>query len=167
VTTYQLPRAGHVGCAGPTGQVVPPHQQGRVAVQHPRPRLAHLGLHLGRYRTAGTMPLRSSLDHSPLTAQVCFSLCASHLSSLITCHARRGIHVTPHFPVLAHAGLKAALALAEIGPDVGPPLPAERLYNAVNVIMSYQNHDGGWATYENTRSFHALEVRSSALHLHR
>lgn len=25
--------------------------------------------------------------------------------------------------------------------------------------MSYQNHDGGWATYENTRSFHALEVR--------
>lgn len=33
-----------------------------------------------------------------------------------------------------------------------------RMYDAVNVVLSYQNHDGGWATYENTRSFHALEV---------
>ena len=60
-----------------------------------------------------------------------------------------------------HAGLKAALILAELGPKVGgQPLPAERLFDAVNVILSYQNHDGGWATYENTRSFHALEVRT-------
>lgn len=36
----------------------------------------------------------------------------------------------------------------------------ERLYEAVNVILSYQNSDGGMATYENTRSFHALEVRA-------
>ena len=57
------------------------------------------------------------------------------------------------------AGLKAALLLAELGPKLGgQPLPAERLFDAVNVILSYQNHDGGWATYENTRSFHALEV---------
>lgn len=58
------------------------------------------------------------------------------------------------------AGLKAALILAEMGPQLGgQPLPAERLFDAVNVVLSYQNHDGGWATYENTRSFHALEVR--------
>ncbi len=40
-------------------------------------------------------------------------------------------------------------------------LPAacrERLEAAVSVILSYQNRDGGMATYENTRSFHALEV---------
>jgi cycloartenol synthase len=29
------------------------------------------------------------------------------------------------------------------------------------VILSYQNRDGGMATYENTRSFHALEVRET------
>ncbi len=54
--------------------------------------------------------------------------------------------------------------LAELGPERGgPPLPEERLHDAVNVIMSYQNHDGGWATYENTRSFHALEARAFSL----
>lgn len=52
--------------------------------------------------------------------------------------------------------------LAELGPKLGgQPLPVERLHDAVNVILSYQNHDGGWATYENTRSFHALEVRAA------
>ena len=56
-------------------------------------------------------------------------------------------------------GLKAALGLASVGPDVGgSPIPSDRLFDAMNVILSYQNHDGGWATYENTRSFHALEV---------
>jgi len=59
-------------------------------------------------------------------------------------------------------GLKAALLLAELGPEAGPALEPHRLYEAVNVIMSYQNHDGGWATYENTRSFHALEVLNPA-----
>ncbi len=44
--------------------------------------------------------------------------------------------------------------------QVGPAIPAERLYDCVNVILSYQNADGGMATYENTRSFHWLEVRS-------
>lgn len=56
-------------------------------------------------------------------------------------------------------GLKAALVLASLGPSVGgPSLPAERLFDCVNVILSYQNGDGGWATYENTRSFPLLEI---------
>jgi cycloartenol synthase len=55
---------------------------------------------------------------------------------------------------------QAALALAELGAArVGPPIPAERLHDCVNVILSYQNGDGGWATYENTRSYSALEVK--------
>ena len=32
----------------------------------------------------------------------------------------------------------------------------------VDVILSYQNADGGWATYENTRSFHWLEILNPA-----
>lgn len=64
------------------------------------------------------------------------------------------------------AGLKAALMLADLGPEIGGrALPEERLHDAVHVILSYQNHDGGWATYENTRSFHALEVNGE-MHLH-
>ena len=55
---------------------------------------------------------------------------------------------------------QAALALAELeAARVGPPIPAERLHDCVHVILSYQNGDGGWATYENTRSYSALEVR--------
>lgn len=42
---------------------------------------------------------------------------------------------------------------------VGSPIPAPRLFDCVNVILSYQNSDGGWATYENKRSFEILEVR--------
>ncbi|KAL6746722.1 cycloartenol synthase [Haematococcus lacustris] len=56
-------------------------------------------------------------------------------------------------------GLKAALALAGLPADkVGPAIPAQRLFDCVNVILSYQNFDGGMATYENTRSLHALEL---------
>jgi len=56
-------------------------------------------------------------------------------------------------------GLKAALALLDFSQDdVGPHLPPHRLEQCVNVILSYQNSDGGWATYENTRSFGALEA---------
>ena len=54
--------------------------------------------------------------------------------------------------------MQAALTLAGLGPAVGEPLAAERLYDCVNVILSYQNANGGWATYENTRSYSALEV---------
>lgn len=34
---------------------------------------------------------------------------------------------------------------------MGRSIPAERLHECVNVILSYQNPGGGWATYENTR----------------
>lgn len=56
-------------------------------------------------------------------------------------------------------GLKAALVLGGMNPkDVGAAIPAERLFDCVNVILSYQNSCGGWATYENTRSFPMLEL---------
>ena len=56
-------------------------------------------------------------------------------------------------------GLKAALILAGLpSSKVGEGVPKERLYECVTVILSYQNFDGGMATYENTRSFHFLEM---------
>jgi hypothetical protein len=33
------------------------------------------------------------------------------------------------------------------------PIGDERLQNAVEVLLSYQNEDGGFATYENDRGF--------------
>ncbi|KAF8057901.1 GgCAS1 [Scenedesmus sp. PABB004] len=61
-------------------------------------------------------------------------------------------------------GFKAALGLAALGRPgvVGPAISVERLGEAVRVILSYQNSDGGMATYENTRSFHWLEVLNPA-----
>jgi len=43
------------------------------------------------------------------------------------------------------------------------PLSPDRLFDCVNVILSYQNKaehwgDGGWATYENSRGPAALEL---------
>jgi cycloartenol synthase len=56
-------------------------------------------------------------------------------------------------------GLKAAMALKELQDVVGwEPLALERLDDCLDVILSYQNPDGGWATYENTRSFPILEL---------
>ncbi|MBY0308028.1 MAG: hypothetical protein K2Q09_04725, partial [Phycisphaerales bacterium] len=55
-------------------------------------------------------------------------------------------------------GLKSALLLAK-WPGLGAqPLPKERLFDAVDVILSLQNEDGGWATYEQTRGSTVLEV---------
>lgn len=34
----------------------------------------------------------------------------------------------------------------------------ERLFDACNVILSYQNIDGGWATYENNRGYRWYEM---------
>lgn len=60
-------------------------------------------------------------------------------------------------------GLKAALALAALPPAaVGEPLPDTRFFDAVNVIFSYQNANGGWPTYELQRSFAAIEVLNPA-----
>lgn len=55
--------------------------------------------------------------------------------------------------------LQAALALAELDDDlVGPAIADQRIFDCVNVILSFQNADGGWSTYENTRSYPLLEV---------
>ena len=72
-------------------------------------------------------------------------------------------------------GLKAALALDAMGPAVTgvPPdagtgagasgVPAARLAQAVDMILSYQNPgSGGWATYELTRSTPWLELINPA-----
>ncbi|KAG0504631.1 hypothetical protein KC19_N011500 [Ceratodon purpureus] len=60
-------------------------------------------------------------------------------------------------------GLKATLILADFPKElVGDALSADRLYDAVNVILSYQNADGGSATYENTRSYPWLEYINPA-----
>ncbi|KAJ9549344.1 hypothetical protein OSB04_021887 [Centaurea solstitialis] len=55
-------------------------------------------------------------------------------------------------------GLKAALMLAKLPPEaVGESLDIMRLYDAINVILSLQNGDGSFATYELTRSYRWLE----------
>ena len=55
--------------------------------------------------------------------------------------------------------VQAALALAQLDHKlVGPAISDDRIYDCINVILSYQNGDGGWATYENTRSYPWLEV---------
>ena len=45
---------------------------------------------------------------------------------------------------------------------VGEPLPEAALCAAVNVILSYQNANGGWPTYELQRSFAAIELLNPA-----
>jgi squalene/oxidosqualene cyclase-like protein len=45
-------------------------------------------------------------------------------------------------------GLKASMLLA---PFVDDPIPVERLTAAADLLLSMQNADGGWATYEKTR----------------
>jgi len=52
-------------------------------------------------------------------------------------------------------GLKSALLLKQF--DFITPLAEERYFDAVNVILSLQNSDGGWATYENKRGPNWLE----------
>ncbi|KAI4368845.1 hypothetical protein MLD38_017357 [Melastoma candidum] len=60
-------------------------------------------------------------------------------------------------------GLKAALLLSKIPSEVvGEPVETRRLYDAVNVILSLQNNDGGFATYELTRSYAWLELINPA-----
>ena len=55
--------------------------------------------------------------------------------------------------------MQAALELAKLDhKQVGRPINKHRLFDCINVILSYQNPSGGCSTYENTRSFHWLEV---------
>jgi squalene/oxidosqualene cyclase-like protein len=51
-------------------------------------------------------------------------------------------------------GLKAALLLSG---HVAHPVPEPRLGAAVELLLSWQNDDGGWATYENRRGPRWLE----------
>jgi squalene/oxidosqualene cyclase-like protein len=48
-------------------------------------------------------------------------------------------------------GMKAVLKIHNNVPSVKRTINKERLFDAVNVSLSFQNKDGGWATYENTR----------------
>ncbi|KAG6766616.1 hypothetical protein POTOM_027783 [Populus tomentosa] len=58
---------------------------------------------------------------------------------------------------------KAVLLLSKLPTEmVGDPLGVERLHDAVNVILSLQNADGGFATYELTRSYQWLELINPA-----
>jgi 2,3-oxidosqualene cyclase len=54
-------------------------------------------------------------------------------------------------------GLKAALALARMAPG-DLTFPVGRLADAVELILSLQNREGGWATYELTRGPRWLEL---------
>lgn len=56
-------------------------------------------------------------------------------------------------------GLKAALAVKKhhaLVPASGG-IPDDRLFDAVTVILSFQNPDGGWATYELNRGWNWFE----------
>ncbi|KAK9931603.1 hypothetical protein M0R45_018875 [Rubus argutus] len=56
-------------------------------------------------------------------------------------------------------GLKAALLLSRMPSEiVGDAIAADQLYDAVNVVLSLQNSNGGFASYELTRSFAWLEM---------
>ncbi|XP_057968979.1 cycloartenol synthase-like isoform X3 [Malania oleifera] len=60
-------------------------------------------------------------------------------------------------------GLKAILLLSKFSSDnVGEPLETKGLYDAVNVLLSLQNDDGGFASYELTRSYRWLELINPA-----
>uniref|UniRef100_M8AV75 Cycloartenol synthase n=1 Tax=Aegilops tauschii TaxID=37682 RepID=M8AV75_AEGTA len=55
-------------------------------------------------------------------------------------------------------GLKASLLLSKISPKmVGVSIEANRLYDAVNCLLSWMNGNGGFASYELTRSYAWME----------
>ncbi|XP_051937890.1 lanosterol synthase isoform X2 [Hippocampus zosterae] len=55
-------------------------------------------------------------------------------------------------------GLKSLMLLRELCPSVGEPVGPQRLYDAVNVLLSMRNSDGGFATYETKRGGRLLEL---------
>ncbi|XP_061548207.1 lanosterol synthase [Phycodurus eques] len=55
-------------------------------------------------------------------------------------------------------GLKSMMLLQELCPSVGEPVTPARLYDAVNVLLSMRNSDGGFATYETKRGGRLLEL---------
>lgn len=58
-------------------------------------------------------------------------------------------------------GLKVALGLRRL-PWIKDAIPRSRCEDALNVILSLQNDDGGWATYENTRGWRWYEQLNPA-----
>ncbi|KAF5939254.1 hypothetical protein HYC85_023513 [Camellia sinensis] len=55
--------------------------------------------------------------------------------------------------------IRAALMLSQMPSTlVGETIAVDQLYNAVNFILSLQNNNGGFASYERTRSYTWLEV---------
>ncbi|KDP27753.1 hypothetical protein JCGZ_19782 [Jatropha curcas] len=59
--------------------------------------------------------------------------------------------------------LKTAILLSQMPADVvGEAIPADRLFDAVNFILSLQNKNGGFASYELTRSHAWLELINPA-----
>eukprot|EP00252_Welwitschia_mirabilis_P023208 TRINITY_DN6518_c0_g1_i1.p1 TRINITY_DN6518_c0_g1~~TRINITY_DN6518_c0_g1_i1.p1 ORF type:complete len:760 (-),score=127.45 TRINITY_DN6518_c0_g1_i1:298-2577(-) len=63
----------------------------------------------------------------------------------------------------ASEGLKASLALSQLPVEiVGKAIPPNRLFDCVNFLLSMQNKDGGYATYELTRSYDWLEIINPA-----
>ncbi|XP_040375086.1 cycloartenol synthase [Rosa chinensis] len=60
-------------------------------------------------------------------------------------------------------GLKAALLLSRMPCEiVGDAIAADQLHDAVNVVLSLQNSNGGFASYELTRSYAWLEMINPA-----
>ncbi|KAM5554115.1 hypothetical protein ABKV19_026046 [Rosa sericea] len=60
-------------------------------------------------------------------------------------------------------GLKAALLLSRMPCEiVGEAIAADELHDAVNVVLSLQNSNGGFASYELTRSYAWLEMINPA-----
>uniref|UniRef100_A0A8C5BIL1 Terpene cyclase/mutase family member n=1 Tax=Gadus morhua TaxID=8049 RepID=A0A8C5BIL1_GADMO len=55
-------------------------------------------------------------------------------------------------------GLKSLMLLQELCPSIEPPVPPKRLYQAINVLLSMRNSDGGFATYETKRGGKLLEL---------
>uniref|UniRef100_A0A3P9IZH1 Terpene cyclase/mutase family member n=1 Tax=Oryzias latipes TaxID=8090 RepID=A0A3P9IZH1_ORYLA len=55
-------------------------------------------------------------------------------------------------------GLKSVMLLQELCPFIKDHIPSERLYDAVNVLLSMKNSDGGFATYETKRGGRLLEL---------
>ena len=55
--------------------------------------------------------------------------------------------------------MKAALSIRSLNvlPTGSAYISDERLFDAVNVILSFQNGDGGWATYELNRGWEWFE----------
>ncbi|XAR47970.1 Cycloartenol synthase [Bertholletia excelsa] len=60
-------------------------------------------------------------------------------------------------------GLKAAIMLSRMPTTItGEAIAKEKLYDAVNFILSLQNSNGGFASYEPTRSYKWLEMVNPA-----